>query len=106
MAIIERPAVAILASKLNVAAGEAKVGLPIMYLHPRSVGFITEAQVQGEIVGDAPAILYITSKSGGPLPPDTLSRMRVPDTAVVVVHKTEEEISLARSRMVCISEGT
>ena len=106
MAIIERPAVAILASKLDGAAGEAEVGLPIMYLHPRSVSFVAEAKVQGEIAGDAPAILYIPSEGRRALPPEALSRVRVGNTATVVLHKTEVEISLARSGVRCIIERT
>ena len=53
----------------QLAGEEIEIDLLVMRLYPRSVSFVTQAQVDGETVGGSPVVLKIPGKNVGPLAP-------------------------------------
>src|SRR6266567_5986736 len=89
LAIIECPAVAILAGKLNSAAEESVICLLVILLHPRSGSFVTHANVQRQVIGNTPVVLNISGKGGRALPPAATR-----DTTIDSLRQSEEEVCL------------
>src|SRR4029077_7933710 len=69
-AAVQRTAGATLTGSQQLAANGIEVVLLIVFFDPRCMGFITQAQSQGEVVRNAPGILSVAGdNTGGLLPP-------------------------------------
>src|SRR5882762_5377643 len=67
--IIETPAGSVLAGEVNITGGHVVIGLQVVGFYPRSVGVVTQTEIQSQAVREAPRVLSVdTNDIAGLLP--------------------------------------
>src|SRR5580698_4258499 len=93
--VVKAAAVAVLVRKFDVAGENVDIGLAIVFFNPGRPSFVTNAEIEREVAGDAEVVLKVTRAEPIALVPRAAGADALPDVA----GKTESEVRARVARV-------
>src|SRR5215472_9751703 len=101
-AVVESSAGSILVGQIDVAGGHVVVGLFVFAFNPRSMRFIAQTEIQGQLFAHAPSVLAVEGKDIGGLLPGFAGA----NTAAEGLGKAKEKVCAAVSSNLAVASTT